>query len=74
MVYLQETRFKYYDNVRQKKYEDIKVHTKESDAYFDRIKEGDFPVPSYSTIPSDEEIKEHGLFVIGKRLDSEKSE
>jgi hypothetical protein len=51
-----------------KKFEDVQVHTKESDKVYESVKEGAFPVPLYASMPTEDEIKEHGLYVIGKSV------
>ena len=64
--YRQSLRHRTYADVRQKKQEDILVPTEESEAFFKAIEEGNYPIPQYSSLPTDEEIKQHGLHVIGK--------
>mmetsp|Transcript_7440 Transcript_7440/g.10965 ORF Transcript_7440/g.10965 Transcript_7440/m.10965 type:complete len:87 (+) Transcript_7440:71-331(+) len=61
-----ERRVKSYHQVRMKNKEDVQVMTPEAEAVYEQIETGHSPIPLYSTIPSDEEIKKHGLYIIGK--------
>ena len=62
----QSLKFRTYSDARQKKQEDIIVPTLKGDHYFEGTNEGNHPIPQYSRLPTDEEIKKHGLHAIGK--------
>lgn len=63
---MRRRREKDYSQVRFKKEEDVNVQTPESESFYKDLKEGIFPMPLYSAFPTDEEIEQHGLYIIGK--------
>ncbi|OMJ92798.1 hypothetical protein SteCoe_4337 [Stentor coeruleus] len=65
-------REKNYSQVRYKKEEDVQVHTTESEELYRSISAGKIPQPNYSRFPSEEEVIEHGLYIIGKDSIKEK--
>jgi hypothetical protein len=66
--------FKRYEHVHYKKEEDVQVGTDESKSFYNQLREGRYPLPQHSSFPSDEEIEQHGLFIIGKEQTKKESE
>ena len=71
---LRRDREKPYSAVRVKKFDDVKVHTEESLQFYKDLEAGIHPIPLYSKFPSNEEIKEHGLYVVGHILQIDEGE
>lgn len=66
--HLRDSRSKKYSQVRYKNEDDVQVQTEESNQFYNRLKAGDHPLPLYSKFPLLEEIKTHGLYVIGEEM------
>lgn len=63
-----QRREKGYHMVRYKSKDNVKVHTKESEALYAQLENGLFPEPVVSRMASNEEIQENGLYVLGAKL------